>query len=306
MSPGVVLVGDVGGTNTRFALHDGALGPMHAWPTAETPSLSEALERLRSRGVSAWDAAAVAVAGPVAGDRASLTNTGWVGHTTDFGSPGCFVNDLAAAAHGLELLPPSMLVALRPGVQPVPDTPRAVMGLGTGLGEAYTWGGVVLGGEGGHRTFAPEDATQRGLFDAVSAEIGRPATWEHVLSGSGLGRIAAFLAGEPLEGDHNAVAARVTRGDHPESAAAMALYARLCATEARTQALQVLARGGVHLVGGMVGRIPIEILRAGFDAAFLDEGPHREVLAGIPAFAVLDTQVGLLGAAVVARRLRAG
>ncbi len=78
-----------------------------------------------------------------------------------------------------------------------------MIGAGTGLGVAFTVptpeGTRILGGEGGHVPFAPQDEEQRALHDFVAVEVGR-VTAEHVLSGAGLVRLHAFArarAGTP-------------------------------------------------------------------------------------------------------------
>ena len=71
-----VLVGDVGGTNTRMALWSGRLEGFASWSTADVPSLAAALAHYRDTvGLPQIAAAAVAVAGPVRGEQAALTNT---------------------------------------------------------------------------------------------------------------------------------------------------------------------------------------------------------------------------------------
>lgn len=89
-------------------------------------------------------AGAIGVAGPAQGNRVKMTHRAWVvdgdALARRFGIPRVtVVNDLAAAAHGIDLLAPRDLVTFQPG-KPDPAAPRVVLGIGTGLGVAYLTG----------------------------------------------------------------------------------------------------------------------------------------------------------------------
>jgi len=297
-----VLVADIGGTNARVAVHAcGKLEHHRAWPTASTGGLAQTLSRFRAETGARWSAACVAIAGPASDETVHLTNADWSGSLSDFDVPARFVNDLEAAAWSLDALDGAW-DRLR-GPAPDPTAPAAILGLGTGLGEAYRVPGQVIPGEGGHRAFAPSTDLQRELAAWLRSVEGRETTWEHVLCGDGLGRIAAFLAGAEDTRGAAALSRRVTAVNHPVAHAAQALYARCCAAEARAQALQVLARGGVWLMGGMPARISDAAWRAAFEMDFLDDGAHRDLLAQIPVLRVTHPHANLVGAATLARQL---
>ena len=80
----------------------------------------------------------------------------------------------------------------------------------------------------------------------------------------------------------------------------MGLYTRCCAVEARNMGLQVLARGGVWLVGGMPGRIPDAIWRESFGTHFVLPGAMADQAAMLSVSRVLHPAVNLLGAGVLA------
>ena len=301
MNP-TVLVADIGGTNSRIAVHrQGRLHDLCEWPTASTTGLAQTLARFRAKTDARWAAACVAIAGPTGGQTVHLTNADWSGSLTDFDVPARFANDLEAAAWSLDELGGAW--GRLWGPPPTSGAPAAILGLGTGLGEAYRVGDHVVSGEGGHRAFAPSSELQRDLAAWLRAVEGRETTWEHVLCGDGLGRIGAFLAGATDTRDAAARSRRITAADHPRALDAQALYARCCAAEARGQALQVLARGGVWLMGGMPARIDGAIWRAAFEDGFLDDGAHRDLLAEIPVLRVTHPQANLVGAANLARQL---
>lgn len=304
-----VLVGDVGGTTTRFAIsRDHRLEDVVTWPTEEERSLRSGIARYAADTGHTWKAAAVAVAGPVLGGSAQLTNADWSSTLEEFGGPGCFLNDLEAAAWGLDALADADVQRLHGGLRHRAG-PQVIIGLGTGLGMAYRFGDKVIPGEGGHRRFAPDDAEQRALAAHIRAVEGFEVVGEHVLSGPGLGRCVRFVRaqqGQPSTESLAALAREATRHpDRPGCREAVALFARVCASEARGQALQVLAHGGVWVVGGMAGRIPKAVWRDAFSTAFVDSGLHQDLLNELPVFLVDQPYLGLLGAGVAASRLKA-
>src|SRR5205085_11264156 len=93
-------------------------------------------------------AGAIGVAGPAIGNRVTMTNRPWrldgdrLG--ARFGIPNLrLITDLAASAHGIELLAPSDFLTLQPG-KAISGAPQVVLGVGTGLGVAYRVGNEVI------------------------------------------------------------------------------------------------------------------------------------------------------------------
>ena len=104
------LAVDLGGTHIRFRLLRDSARPalVHVIETSEAGSFADAIMRWRERaGVhEPLDAVAIAVAGPVTGDRARITNLGWTLEARAIerscGAGRCLlVNDIAAVAWSL-------------------------------------------------------------------------------------------------------------------------------------------------------------------------------------------------------------
>ena len=143
-----LIYGDIGGTKTILQLAEIADGQTHARFTQRYDSaafatfsdiLSDFLRRAATPGVPA--AACFAVAGPIAGQQATLTNLPWqissarIAH--EFSIPAVkLINDFEAAALAIESLPSSGLVTLQAG-QPHAQAMRVVLGAGTGMGVAW-------------------------------------------------------------------------------------------------------------------------------------------------------------------------
>lgn len=137
-----MLVGDIGGTNARFALwRDNQLHEVKVFATADYTSPEQAIEAyLQSQGITRGGLAAVclAVAGPVDGDEFRFTNNHWRLSRAAF----CktlqverllLINDFTAMALGMTRLREGEFREVCPG-QADPSRPALVIGPGTGLG----------------------------------------------------------------------------------------------------------------------------------------------------------------------------
>lgn len=308
------ICGDVGGTKALLAIAQVAAGRPHLlfsrrYECAQFAGFDELLARF------AHDAAAlaprptggcIALAGPVADDglAARITNLPWTVDAVRCGevfglAPLALANDFAAAAAGIAAVAAADLITLQAGA-PRPDGVRLVVGAGTGLGMALLlpergrW--RVLPGEGGHVGFSPQDAVQARIHAALLEAHGR-VTAERVISGPGLAAIHRVLAGEDAE--PAVITARALAG---EAAAGESVAAFLGAygAYAGDMALAVLARGGVYLAGGIAAKMLPLMQNGTFVAAFGAKAEHAALAARMPVHVVVDAELGLKGAALLA------
>ncbi len=326
-----VLGADVGGTSARFAIVNAAA---EGWPrlytevvpTATVGGLVDALTRMPLARFGELEAACIAVAGPVRGDRARLTNLPW---EVDVGTVASrlslphhrvrLINDLEAIAWAIPTLAEDDLATLQLGHPE--DGNAALLAAGTGLGEAgLIWAEGVyrpFAGEGGHADFAPRDEVEWGFARELVARWGH-ASWERVLSGSGLVALYHYLVRlrgaqlvAPLD-EHTRIqdaAALVVEaantGTCELAIEAVQRFAGLLGAEAGNLALKLLARSGVYVGGGIPPKL-LPYLRNGlFLDGFLAKGRMRWLLETFPVHVILDELAGLRGAAVVAAHLAA-
>ena len=137
------LVADIGGTNARFAIASGTaatgfvLDEVRRLKNEDFEDLRDAAQAyLESCTGPRPERACFAVAGPVSQGKIRLTNSTWrfcpdqLG--ADLGMEKLLpVNDFAAQARGAPLTREEDRLVVNPGT-PVPDTPCAVLGPGTG------------------------------------------------------------------------------------------------------------------------------------------------------------------------------
>ena len=260
------------------------------------------------------DAACFAVAGPVFADRAEVTNLTWkmdamaLAKKFSIGRVS-LINDFYAVALGVPILAPADLLILNAGTR-VPFGPIAILGAGTGLGEAnLVHDGVkwnVVPSEGGHADFAPQDEEQTQLFLALHAQYGH-VSWERLLSGAGLVNIHNFVSGEerPYDEAMPMEIAKALAGGDAAAVKTFAIFVDIYGAEAGNMALRLLARGGVYLAGGVAAKNIDQFTDGRFINAFLRKGRFQHILAAIPVNLITNPKVGLLGAAEMAVRVGA-
>jgi glucokinase len=310
------LAADIGGTKSLIALVDerevvfqgryanddhGSVAALLAGFVAEAELAGHRTVAMRT---------CLAIAGPVAGARARLTNRPWqvdaaaLGAALPLGEV-ILVNDFAATAAGLPTLAAADCQVLQTG-RGDPAAARLVLGPGTGLGVA-AWlpdgdGGRVIASEGGHVAFAPGDEEQQALLRHLAAKRGR-VNVEALVSGPGLAACHDFCRGatsgatlEPAE-----IARRALQGSDADCVRALDLFLRIFGAFAGDMALTFLARGGVFLAGGIVPKILPRLGAGGFLAAFTAKAEHANLAASFPLHAVLCEDLGLRGAIAIAR-----
>jgi glucokinase len=265
-------------------------------------------------------ASCLAVAGPVVGRTASITNLPWqidADALLKQFSLGTVIlcNDFEAVAFGIDNVDPSALVTLQAGDRDS-RAPRAVIGAGTGLGQALMFasetGWNVIGTEGGNVDFGPNDDEQMALWCYLNQQFGH-VSYERILSGAGLTAIYAFLASEQSEVMPPAVktvlnsdeapaliSQRALSGEDSLADAAMHLFMRIYGAQAGNLALSVLARGGLYIAGGIAAKNRTYFEQAAFMAAFLNKGKMSALMPLMPVTLVTDEAVGLSGARYLA------
>jgi glucokinase len=321
----VILAGDVGATKILLEVGESRTGRWEPvlsrrYATEASANFSAILESFLDEWREARPAAgaritsaAFGVAGLATGNRVKMTNRPWVvdgdAISQRFRIPRVrVVNDLVASAHGIAWIPPRECVTIQPG-RAAEGEPRVVLGVGTGLGISYLLevDGKMreLAGEGGHAGFAPATREQAELWHAIFAAEGRVSA-EMILSGPGLANVYAYLQGKSIYPVNlqSPLPEKISQagldGSDGLSGAALDLFVECLGTVAGDHALLAMARGGVYLTGGIVGKIVARLQSGRFREAFCAKAPHSAVLMRIPVRAITSERVGVLGAALLA------
>lgn len=302
------LVGDIGGTNVRFALAErGSTRLRHRWsePCRSHDSLVAAARTYLAAVPIRPERACLALAGPIVAGTVRLTNSGWTAHEGDFATglgltEVRFVNDFAALALALPELGEADTVPVGPRRRSTDGT-LAVVGPGTGLGVAGLHrsdrGAIPLASEGGHIGFAAETDEEARLVGQLRAELGHVSV-ERLVSGPGLVRLYGLLAGGSGARSPVEPAGIVARADtDPHAARALELFTVWLCRFAGDAALAFAARGGVFIGGGIAPRIVEAFGRPAARAAFETKGRMTDFLRDVPLAVITAPDVGLRGAA---------
>lgn len=317
-----LLIGDIGGTNARFALarpdEPGFYSELTLacaeYETAEQ-GIADYLGRI-DRGRP--DVICLAAAGPVVDDSVRFTNNHWVidgrGLRERFRSPRVkLLNDFESIAYSIPLLAGNDVATI--GLVSAETHGKnaatfAVLGPGTGLGA----GGLLVRengiypivGEGSHAGFAPETRMQLKVLEELRKRFERVSS-ERLVSGPGLENIYWALCRIRGESAADITAAeifsRVLANEDAIAVEATQLFFEALGQVAGNLALVLGAFDGVYLAGGIVKRYPDLLSSSRFRSGFENKGRHRVLMERIPTLLIQHPQPGLLGASYCAREL---
>jgi glucokinase len=312
-----LLVGDVGGTNARFALAHMVEGrpvlehydsfPAETWPTF--------LEGVRAFidgcGVKPTGGV-IAVAGPVTDGEIDLTNSPWRVSEAELRTLGLdpvrLINDFEALAWGAPVVPRDMLASLGGPEEGEPHAAIAVLGPGTGFGVSALARDIhgteiAMPSEGGHACFAPGDAVEDEILRILRRRYDRVSI-ERLICGPGLLNMHRALAEIDGRESHIEDPAQITAEalENPNSpcGATLARFCAILGAVAGDIALTTGARGGVYIAGGIAPRILPFLKASPFRERFERKGRFQDYMAAIPTHVILHKHAALLGAARVA------
>lgn len=274
--------------------------------------------------------ACFAIAGPVVGNTCNLTNLNWVLDTqrlqTELDIPRInLLNDFAANSFGILGLKDFDVHTLQEG-EGKENSPIAVIGAGTGLGEAFLVPQgkkyQIFASEGGHTDFAPRNDLEIELLKYLQTKLKiAHISVERVVSGQGIASIYQFLRDSGYAVESPAIAEKIKLWEQESkktidpaaiiSQAAFKQSDRLCektmdvfieayGAETGNLALKLLSYGGIYIAGGIAAKI-LPLMQDGrFLQTFKDKGRVSTLIEKIPVHIVLSPQVGLVGSVLYA------
>lgn len=326
----IILSGDIGGTNTRLQLtrFSNTAPPdiilTERYKNADHTHLTSIIQQfLADIDLSDIHSAAFAIAGPIVDGEVKLTNLPWqlsevqLLQTLDLPKIH-FLNDFEAMGYGILTLQADALHTLQTG-KPDETRMKAIIGAGTGLGVALVnavgEGHTVTPTEGGHMDFAPTDDDQQGLFDMLRHKLHRVSN-ERIVSGMGLVNIYKYVRSKAeFDGMEHPELKRLLMYStefgadithyafeerDPICLQTLDIFVRCYGAVAGNLALTTLPYGGLYITGGIAPNL-LPLMQDGrFMQAFADKGRLSSLLHDIPVHIVLNTHIGLTGAAYYA------
>lgn len=331
----MILVGDIGGTNTTLAAVEYTADRFEVkarerYPTSELSGLSEALDRFRDRFGDLWslyELACFSVAGPVRNNVCRMTNV----HFTirgdeverETGVTTYIINDFSAICYALPLLDTheqidTVTIPHPDGSRPASHgAVRAVVGAGTGLGTGYLIEDqghyAAHPSEGGHSDFPATDELSMEFVRYLRGRFELPPGVEQYVSGQGIangfnflldtGRLARDAEVERVSALPDAEKPGAIAGgasSHEGLAEVMRLFVRLYAQYARNTAIFFLPTGGLYLAGGIAAKNEAwftrdDLFMRTFETNYNDR--ITPLLHETPVVLIKDYAVSLYGAA---------
>ncbi|RLN37644.1 hypothetical protein BBJ28_00007332 [Nothophytophthora sp. Chile5] len=291
----LIISGDCGGTNTRLSL----------WLIPKGAKSFKGKDSLFTNIKDGWK-----IDGPGLEKELGITTVK-------------LINDFAAMGYGLLTLKPHEYIVLN-DVPREEGAPIATIGAGTGLGECYLTADKdgqysCFACEGGHTDFAPADALEIEIYNAIKAELGchRRFSVERIISGPGLATIYKFLAkkfpekvNEKVHADFQSAKSLQGKivGDNAKSDElcnqAMEIFVDAYGREAGCAMLKYLPRGGFYITGGLAPKnLDYFTQKDIFLKACFNKGRVSPALRECPIYLVLTEDLGERGAHYYAYQL---
>ncbi|PTX56095.1 glucokinase [Litoreibacter ponti] len=308
------LVADIGGTNTRVALAEGATlrtDTVTRYKNTDYPGLETVLRAfIDAQGGLDCAGACIAIAGPVKDGRGTMTNLDWeIDEATLARATGadtaCLLNDLQAQGHALGHLPDGAVTPLVRIEEPArdPKATKLVVGVGTGFNAAPVfetpWGRHVPPSESGHANLPVRAEDELRMIRHFETSHGFPAV-EDMLSGRGFERVYSFLsaeAGTPSEARAADIMAGFEDGSDPVAARAAEMFVRMLGTVTGNLCLIQLPFGGVFFAGGVARAFSKHFATLGFAQAFRDKGRFAGFMGNFEVGLIEDDYAALTGCA---------
>ena len=308
------LVGDIGGTNARFAIarfygDDTQLEHCHAFGCAGHDTFYDVLDSYFAGlgGVPRLDFAILAVAGPVRDGEIRFTNLDWAVRETELrkatGAPVVkLINDYAALAYGLPHLRARDFHTIGASHDGYGDV-YAVMGAGTGFGASVLVdspaGAVCLSTESGHVAFSPVGDLELAVDHVLRRRFGR-VTIEMLLSGNGLVNLYQALCAVRGEAPRDLTAAEITSFEGAEASGCretVAVFWDVMASVAGDFVLSHGATAGVFIAGGIAPKVMKHLDAARFRRRMEDKPPMSAMVTSVPSRIITHAYPALIGAA---------
>jgi|TARA_Y100000385_G_C13108448_1_gene650061 glucokinase len=297
----LVLVVDVGGTNTRFALaeRNSLIKASSArFLNADFANFLEVAQfYCASLNGAKPSSICIAIAGPVSADKGELTNGNWVfekeilARSLDIEQV-YLLNDLVALGYALDVLPNHTVRQISGGA--TFGDQSLVAGIATGFNVSICHAGHVIAAELGHASLPSS------IIDALRAVLGEKSktfnTVESLFSGRGLAALHLALGFGETDPE------QITGSTIEDDAQTVLFFAQLLGLFCKEMVFQYMPFGGLYLNGSVVRAIfeseaaaKVVIAEVGKVDGFFGRSGH------VPLFVIIEDYATLYGCARYAK-----
>ena len=305
------MVGDIGGTNARFALVAPGKSELMSIKTLQCTKFETVQEAIKSYLSSINDAeiisACIASAGTTHLDVFKPANNDWVINKSNVSSAlndiqVNWINDFSAQALATTTLKSNDVIVINQGaVQP--ERVRLVIGPGTGLGTCglinSSNGWVPLPAQGGHSDFAPNSSLEIEIWTLLQKQFGHVAV-ERILSGPGIVNLYKALCQinekEVLFNSPSEITSAAIKVN-PDSISkeTLHLFCRIFGSVTGSIALSTGCLGGIYITSDLVRNFLDFFIDSDFLKSFEDKGRLKYYMTDIPIFISKKENMGLIG-----------
>jgi len=317
----MLLVGDIGGTNTRLALYEYQkelkIIKEHRFLSNDFSSLLSAIHSFLGSEKPKIEAVSFGIAGPVKNGRCKATNFPWLVDINEIAknlkiTKAYLLNDLEACAYGVQCLKDNEFCIINEGEKNSKGN-ACVVAAGTGLGEAgmYFDGKILrpIACEGGHTDFGPQNELEIELLKFLQKKYGH-VSYERIISGAGIYHLYDFLVQNKIEPSIASLEEELKNSEEPQliitqkgmnkenktCERVLDWFCSIYGAEAGNAALKFMATGGVYIAGGIAPRILEKIKEGSFMKGFANKGRFSKLMMSMPVKIVLNDRTALLGA----------
>ena len=305
------MVGDIGGTNARFALVAPGKSELMSIKTLQCTKFETVQEAIKSYLSSINDAeivsACIASAGTTHLDVFKPANNDWVINKSNVSSAlnhiqVNWINDFSAQALATTTLKDNDVIVINQGaIQP--ERVRLVIGPGTGLGTCglinSSSGWLPLPAQGGHSDFAPNSSLEIEIWTLLQKQFGHVAV-ERILSGPGIVNLYKALCQinekEVLFNSPSEITSAAIKVN-PDSISkeTLHLFCRIFGSVTGTIALSTGCLGGIYITSDLVRNFLDFFIDSDFLKSFEDKGRLKYYMTDIPIFISKKENMGLIG-----------
>ena len=306
------LVGDIGGTNARFAIVPVGSSELMSIKTLHCEKFETIQQALQFYLSSIEDiqisSACIASAGTVHLDTFKPSNNDWIINKSEVSSElnniqVSWINDFKAQALATTLLSNNDVITIKAGIEH-PDRLRLVIGPGTGLGVCglikSSSGWVPIPTQGGHSDLAPNTSLEIEILTLLQKKFGHVAV-ERVLSGPGIVNLYEALCeinGKDIlfHSPSEITAAAINPNPDQLSKETLLLFCQIFGSVTGSIALTTGSLGGIYITSDLIRNFLDFFISSEFVQSFENKGRMKYYMTDIPIYFSKKENMGLLGA----------
>lgn len=306
------LVGDIGGTNARFAIVSVGSSELTSIKTLHCEKFETIQQALQLYLSSIKDiqisSACIASAGTVHLDTFKPANNDWLINKSNVSSAlnniqVSWINDFNAQALATTTLTDNDVVTIKAGIEQS-DRLRLVIGPGTGLGVCglirSPSGWLSVPTQGGHSDLAPNTSLEIEILTLLQKKFGHVAV-ERVLSGPGIVNLYEALCeinGKDIlfHSPSEITAAAINPNPDHLSKETLYMFCKIFGSVTGSMALTTGSLGGIYITSDLIRNFLDFFTSSEFVQNFENKGRMKYYMTDIPIYLSKKENMGLLGA----------